>query len=370
MSAAPNGAAPDGATVIIVDDSAVSLRVLERALLDLPGVEVKAFKRPEQALDAFRQGPCDLLITDYEMPQMSGLELIQACRAEANGVDVPMMVVTISFDRELRNAALKLGAVDFLTKPIDADEVRARARNMVALGRAHRKLADHSRWLTEEVTRATLGVVQRERETILRLSFAAEYRDWETGKHIQRVAETARHIALKLQLPSETCDQLMLAAPLHDVGKIGVPDFILRKPDRLDAGEFLVMQQHTVIGHRILADSQSPLLRLGAEIALTHHEKFDGTGYPNGIAGAAIPLSGRIVAVADVFDAVTSRRPYKLTPWAPAEAKAHVLEHAGTQFDPAVVQAFKCAWDVILDTNARLSDNPVVRELVEEVAIA
>ena len=241
---------------------------------------------------------------------------------------------------------------------------------MVSLGRAHRKLADHSRWLTDEVTRATAVVVRRERETILRLSLAAEYRDWETGKHIQRIAESARLIAAELQLPAESCEELMLAAPLHDVGKIGIPDFILRKPDRLDAGEFLIMQQHTVIGHRILADSQSPLLQLGAEIALTHHEKFDGTGYPNGIAGEAIPLSGRIVAVADVFDAITSRRPYKLTPWAPAEAKAHVLERAGTQFDPAVVEAFERAWDLILDTNARLSDNLVVRALVEEAAIA
>jgi putative two-component system response regulator len=157
-------------------------------------------------------------------------------------------------------------------------------------------------------------------------------------------------------LPAEFVNELTLAAPLHDVGKIGVPDYVLRKPDRLDAQEFAIMQQHTVIGHRILADSQSPLLVLGAEIALTHHEKFDGTGYPNGLAGDKIPLCGRIVAVADVFDALTSRRPYQ-TPWGPVEAKSHIVSRSGSQFDPRVVEAFVNVWDAVLETFTRLADD-------------
>ena len=265
------------------------------------------------------------------------------------------MVISVSTERELRQRALQLGAIDFLNKPLDADEIRARTRNMLALARARRKLADRSAWLAEEVSRAVATVSKRERETIVRLSRAAEYRDWETGQHILRIGEYTRIIAGALDLPAETCEEFGLAAPMHDVGKIGIPDYILRKPDRLDPEEFLLMQRHTVIGHEILSESSSRLLQLGAEIALSHHEKFDGSGYPNRLKGEEIPLCGRVVAIADVFDAVVSRRPYK-NAWPLVDSRSFIEQGSGKHFDPKCVDAFRAQWGAILEAHLQLSD--------------
>jgi two-component system, response regulator RpfG len=346
------------ATIIIVDDSVISLKLLEHALAGLNDVQVRAFEKPEEALAAYREGPCDLLITDLQMPVMDGLQLIQACTMGERGSDAPIMVVTASTERELRQRALTLGAIDFLTKPLDADEIRARTRNMVALARAKRKLADRSKWLADEVRRATTTIANRERETIIRLARAAEYRDWETGQHILRIVEYTRLIVGELSLSPDFAEEVVLAAPLHDIGKIGIPDFILRKPDRLDPEEYALMQRHTVIGHEILRDSNSRLLQLGAEIALTHHEKFDGSGYPRALAGEAIPMAGRIVAVADVFDALTSRRPYKAA-WPLADARALIQQGARKHFDPVCVDAFLAQWGAVLEARERLADDAV-----------
>jgi putative two-component system response regulator len=271
--------------------------------------------------------------------------------------------VTASTSRKVRRLALELGAVDFLTKPLDPSEIRARCRNLINLSRAQVALSGRAAWLAHEVARATATVVAREHETIHRLARAAEYRDWETGAHIKRIAEFSRLIAMELALDPDVQEGLYIAAPLHDVGKLGIPDSILRKPSCLSQDEFVEMQRHTIIGHQLLHDSPSPLLRLGAEIALTHHERFDGSGYPHGVAGSKIPIAGRIVAVADVFDALISTRPYKES-WPAWDARAIIENGSATEFDPDCVAAFVTQWDVLLQTAARWSDEAQRNQLI------
>jgi putative two-component system response regulator len=205
------------------------------------------------------------------------------------------------------------------------------------------------------VAKATSVIAQREHELIVRLSKAAEFRDPETGAHISRMANYSLIIAEGLRLTAEECDLILQSAPMHDVGKLGIPDGILLKPGKLDADEFAIMQTHTTIGHAILRDSSSQLIALGAEIALTHHEKFDGSGYPAGLAGETIPLPGRIVAVADVFDALTSERPYKPA-WTVERARALLEENRGSHFDPACVDAFLADWERALEVRERFAD--------------
>jgi putative two-component system response regulator len=333
------GAAAAAATLVAVDDDPLVLELLRHIIGELADVQVLAFGDPEAALAWCRANEPDVIITDYQMPGLSGTELITALRRERHVADVPIMMITATGDRAVRIEALNAGANDVLTKPIEAAEVRARTKNMLAIRRGQRLMAQRSSWLEEEVRRATAAIAARERETILRLSKAAEYRDWETGSHIVRVSLYARVIAKRLSLPAAEQDILFQAAPMHDVGKIGIPDSILLKPGALDEAEFDVIKQHTVIGNQILGGSAAELLQAAAEIALTHHERFDGSGYPMQSAGEQIPLRGRVVAVADTFDALTSQRPYKAA-WPPALAWAFLEQNVGLRFDPACVAAF------------------------------
>jgi putative two-component system response regulator len=270
--------------------------------------------------------------------------------------DVPILMVTTVQDREVRREAVSLGANDYLLKPLDAVEAGARIRNMLALRRSTVALARHAASLEVEVQRATEAITAREHEAIVRLARAAEFRDWETGAHIVRVAWYARLIARALELSPDHQDALFRAAPMHDVGKIGVPDYILLKPSGLDDAEFEIMKQHTVVGYRILAGSSSDLLQVAAEIALTHHERYDGTGYPDGRAGESIPLPGRIVAVADTFDALTSDRPYK-SEWPTGLAAEYLRQNAGTRFDPQCVDGFLGAMEDVAEIRASFPDS-------------
>ncbi|MCC6785552.1 MAG: HD domain-containing protein, partial [Planctomycetes bacterium] len=246
---------------------------------------------------------------------------------------------------------------DFLAKPIDRTEFLARARNMLALWRTQRALADRAAWLAGEVDKATQAVLARERETLFCLGRAAEYRDPETGGHIMRMANYSRLVAERLGLPRAEQDLILMAAPMHDVGKLGIPDRILLKPGRLTDEEMAVMKTHAQIGYEILKDSSSNVLQVGAVIARAHHEKFDGGGYPAGLAGEAVPLYGRIVAVADVFDALTSERPYK-SAWEVDRARSFIVEAGGTHFDPACVDAFLASWEDVLAVREQHRDQP------------
>jgi putative two-component system response regulator len=309
----------------------------------------QAFTRPADAL-AFVEANTDAIgvgITDYDMPGINGVEFIRAARQVPGFAHVPIVMVTSNDQRSVRRDALEAGATDFLAKPFDAIEVRARIANLLALNEARRAEADRAAWLSREVAAAVSTIEAREREIVTLLMKTAEHRDTDTGDHVARVAGYVSLVAEGLGLPPEHCRLLSLASTMHDVGKIGVPDAILLKPGRLTPEERAVMEEHAERGYRILESSTSELVQLAAEIAWTHHEKWDGTGYPRRLKAETIPLSGRIVAVADVFDALVSHRPYK-KPWSPEEAREHLVESAGSHFDPACIEAFLSRWDAAL----------------------
>ena len=341
--------------IVIVDDVETNLVLLRHFIAQLgEPYEVLSFTDPELALAGCRQKTPDLLIVDYMMPKLNGIDLIRQLRATPGRADVPVLMVTANDETEVRRNALEAGANDFLTKPLDKVEFRARMRNMLALRASQRRLEDRASWLAEEVLKATEEIGRREHETIVRLSRAAEFRDPETGDHIQRMAHYSWMIAVRMGLPLDQQQLILDAAPMHDVGKVGIPDNILLKPGKLTDEEFTVMKQHPVIGHSILAGSSSPLLQMAADIALSHHEKFDGSGYPLGKKGADIPIVGRIVAVADVFDALTSARPYKPA-WEMGRALDFMREQRGRHFDPDCVDIFMGQLDEVNSVRARFA---------------
>ena len=297
--------------VLILDDVRVNVHMLARLVSAVPDVETKLFTDPDQALAWAYGADVDLAIVDYHMPSMTGAEFVSIFRKFGRNRDTPVIIVTTERAREVRHRCLQSGATDFLCKPIDHVEVAARVTNLLALRRAQLDLKDRASWLAREVEKATRELVSREEELIRRLALAAECHDATTGEHIERMAQYCFITAQALGLDDVTSENLLKAAPMHDIGKIGLPDSLLNKTGRLDADEVALMRQHTVFGYEILAGSTSKLIQLAAEIALSHHERFDGGGYPRGLQGAEIPLPARIVAVADVFDALTSERSYK-----------------------------------------------------------
>lgn len=341
--------------IVIIDDSEINRTLLQALVTRLGDCRPLSFERPLEALAWCRGETPDLVIVDYMMPEMDGLQFISAFRALHGRDLVPLLMITASDQKDVRYQALESGANDFLTKPIDRIEFAARVRNMLALRQAQKYLADRALHFARLVDEQTAVIVAREQELVCRLSRAAEFRDPETGAHIQRMAHFSRLIAERLGLAAGDRQLLFDAAPMHDVGKIGIPDYILLKPGRLTPQEFELMKQHAQHGFVLLDGSGSQVLQTGAEIALTHHEKFDGSGYPRQLAGEDIPLFGRIVAVADVFDALTSDRPYKRI-WTSDDARTHLIDGAGSHFDPACVQAFLAAWDEVLAVQARFRD--------------
>src|SRR3989440_7642345 len=327
-------------TVMVIDDQSTGRAILEQVVRSLDErVLVEGFARPVDAVVWATRHVADLLLVDYLMPDMDGIELVKRLRALPGYEHVPIVMVTVHDDRKVRYAALDAGITDFLTKPVDARECLARCRNLLTLRRQQLVLEDRRRLLEHMVEDATREVREREKETLLRLARAGEYRDEETGYHLIRMSRYSRLIASAVGLGHDETETVELAAPLHDIGKIGIPDQILLKPDKLDDAEWQVMQRHPVIGHEILKGSASKYVRMGALIALGHHEKYNGSGYPNGLVGDHIPLCARIVAVADVYDALTSVRPYK-TAWAAEKAFQHLAAQASQHFDPRLVEAF------------------------------
>jgi putative two-component system response regulator len=313
--------------------------------------EPVAFTSPVAAL-AFLQANVDrigIVVTDYDMPGMTGLDVIAAARAVPGFAHVPIVMVTSLDQRSLRHQALRAGATDFLGKPCDPVEIQARVTNLMKISAAHRQEQDRTAWLAHEVAAAVAVIEAREHEIIALLMRAAEHRDSDTGDHIARVAGYVGVIACNLGFATPEVRSLKLASTMHDVGKIGVPDSILLKRGPLSADERAEMQKHAERGRRILEGSTSEVVRLAAEIAASHHERWDGAGYPRGLRGEAIPLSGRIVAVADVFDALVTERPYK-TAWPLDRARGFVADQAGLHFDPRCVEAFLAGWDEVEQT--------------------
>ena len=344
-------------SVLLLDDNPVNLKWLEQLVQRLDQAQSIGFTDPAAALAHAREHRVDLVVLDYLMPEMDGLEFIAAFRTLAGTDAIPLLMITAHDEKDVRYRALDAGAYDFLPKPVDAVEFLARARNLLKLREASLRLADHAAWLTREVELATREIRERERETVMSLVKAAGYRDYETGAHISRVGHYAHLIAQGLQLPAQDQALVLDAAAMHDIGKVGIPDHILLKPGRLEEDELQTMRQHASLGHALLKGSSSRLLQAGATIALSHHEKYDGSGYPQGLQGTDIPLLGRIVAVADVFDALTSERPYK-KPWSPDAAAAYLQAQRGLHFDPQCVDVFLAAWPQVLAIGQRFADEP------------
>ena len=345
----------ESVNVCIVDDAAINLTLMEALIAKIDDCRATCFSDPIAALQYCVDEPIDLLIVDYMMPELDGIEFIKRLRMAEQRHEVPILMVTADHEKEVRHRALQSGATDFLTKPLDRIEFISRVRNMLDIRRSHLLLADRAAMLAEEVRKATAEIFAREREAIFRLSKAAEFRDPETGAHILRMAHYSELIARRLGWNDDQAEMMLQAAPMHDVGKLGTPDYILLKPGRLSHEEFEVMKRHAVIGWEILRDSASPVLQMAAEIAISHHEKFDGSGYPSGLAGDAIPQSGRIVAVADVFDALTSARPYKAA-WPIERALGLLRDQRGHHFDPICIDAFLAELDAVLEIRDRYQD--------------
>ncbi|MBI4499251.1 MAG: response regulator [Chloroflexi bacterium] len=329
------------ARILIIDDEEPNALLLQRALQRAGYTLVQQSTDPRQAVLQYAEFRPDLILLDLHMPHVDGFTLLERFHSLIpEGSYLPILVLTADITPEAKQRALGSGARDFLTKPFDLMEVLLRVDNLLETRFLHLQLQSQNRLLEERVWYRTRELEESQAEILERLALAAEYRDDETGRHTQRVGQLAAVVAAQLGLPGDQVELLRLAAPLHDVGKIGVPDVILRKPGKLTPEEFAVVKTHTTVGARILAGGRSDLVQLAETIALAHHERWDGTGYPQGLKGDDIPLLARIVTVADVYDALIYERPYKAA-WPLQEALAEIERQKGRQFDPQVVDAFQ-----------------------------
>ncbi|MBU1284357.1 MAG: two-component system response regulator [Gammaproteobacteria bacterium] len=321
--------------LLLVDDEATNLQVLRHILQD--DYRLLFAKDGQKALEMAAREQPELILLDVMMPGMTGYEVCTRIKAEPALQDIPVIFVTALADIDDEARGFEVGAVDYITKPVSPAIVRARVRTHLSLVRL------------DELKRTRLQIVQR-------LGMAAEYKDNETGLHVIRMSHFARVLARAAGFSEAAADELLNAAPMHDVGKIGIPDAVLRKPGKLDSEEWAIMRGHVEIGARIIGEHASGLLKTAQIIALTHHEKWDGSGYPSGLTGEAIPIEGRIVAIADVFDALTSVRPYKAA-WSIEDAVALLREESGRHFDPQLVELFIEQLPAILEIKARWAEH-------------
>ena len=318
-------------TLLLVDDEATNLQVLRQILQD--DYRLLYAKDGEKALELAQANPVELILLDIMMPAMTGYEVCRKLKAMPQTAAIPVIFVTALADVKDEAEGFDAGAVDYITKPVSPPIVRARVRT-------HLSLVDAA-----ELRRSRLQVIQR-------LGQAAEYKDNETGMHVIRMSYYARQLALAAGFSEAQAEDLLNAAPMHDVGKIGIPDAILQKPGKLDADEWQVMRSHAEIGAAIIGEHAGGLLKMARTIALTHHEKWDGSGYPNGLKGEEIALEGRIVAIADVFDALTSERPYKRA-WTVEEAIDTMRRDSGVHFDPELIELFIANLPAMLEIKAQ-----------------
>ena len=329
---------------ISIDDERPNLLLVE-AMAEEIGLEVRSFLDPVSAVKELSENGFDMVFVDFNMPGMNGIEVIERIRSFA--ADIPIIMITaVAGDYDLKLNALKAGATEFLNKPLNMAEFKARVTNLLDLRKSQLLLKDRALLLEGEIRKATKYIAERELETLTVLGRVSEYKDEETGAHISRVAHYSRLLAGAAGEDEEACDVIFHAAPLHDIGKIGISDRILTKPGALTPEENREMRRHPEIGYTMLSGARSTYLQAGALISLTHHEKYDGSGYPKGLRDEEIHIFGRIVSLADVFDALYSRRPYK-EPWNLEKVTEFIVSQKGKHFDPVLVDLLMAHIDEI-----------------------
>ncbi|WP_456395951.1 response regulator [Desulfurobacterium sp.] len=359
-------------TIVLIDDQPFFLLFMEEMIetIEFPiPIKTKTFRNSEDALDYIEKNSVDMIISDYIMPDMNGIELLKEVRQLPEKESTIFIMVTAEHARNIKREALALGATDFLTKPLDKLEFIPKVRNLLRLRLKERLLKNKTQLLKYEIDRSLKEIKIRDREIILRLSMAAEFRDEMTGHHIERVALYSQLIAQKLGYSDTFCENIYLAAPLHDIGKIAIPDSILKKKGKLTPEEMEIMKKHTIYGYRLLANSKVKVLEMAARIALYHHENWDGSGYPYGLKGKAIPIEARIVSVADVFDALGEARPYKKG-WDIHSVFDFIRENTGKKFDPQIADVFLSSKEEVLKIKERLSaentaENPLLNDHID-----
>ena len=347
---------------MVIDDQATSRIILETIIQDIDDdLRVVSFDSCLTALQVIETAPPDIILADYKLPQMTGIEFTRRIRTMPQCSNIPVIIVTIHDEKSILYEALAAGATEFLAKPVDQHECRARCKNLLTLRKQQLEIKQRADNLELAVNEAVAEIKLREKETLHRLAVAGEYKDVATGSNLQKMGRLSRLLAEYLGMPDQQCEILEIAAPMHDIGKIGIPDNVLLKASSLTEEEMAVMKRHSEMGYDILKDSPSPYMQMGAMIALHHHEKFDGSGYPKGLRGAEIPLEARIATVADVFDALTSKRPYKHA-WELQDVIEHMTRQKGSHFDPDIIDILIEKLDEILEDIDRRGLNKSVVE--------
>lgn len=322
--------------ILMVDDEPANLRLLQKMLGGQGFSNLVLVADSREVLKHYNATRPDLILLDINMPHLDGFEVMEQIKALQDPLQPPIVILTAQHGKDFLMRALLGGARDFITKPFDRNELIMRVNNLLDAQMGLRLLHDQKTWLEETVRKRTEELRSTRLEVVRRLGMAAEYRDEETGAHILRMSECCAMLAREVGWDDAQVELILNASPMHDIGKIGIPDAILLKPGKLDAAEWEVMKQHATIGANMLDGDNSRLMRMARDIALTHHEKWDGSGYPQGLKGEDIPMAGRIAALADVFDALTSDRPYKVA-WSEKAAMDFVRENGGVHFDPMLV---------------------------------
>lgn len=340
-----------GACILVVDDQPVNVKLLEKVLVAEGYLNIISTTDSREAVNLFQAHQCDLVLLDLNMPHIDGFAVMQALQDITEDYP-PVLVLTALKDRDSRVRALENGARDFVSKPFDRVELCSRIRNMLEVRMLNKAMREQNRVLEEKVYQRTRELDETRLEIIRRLGRAAEYRDNETGLHIIRMSQYSQILGLADGMTQAEADILLNASPMHDIGKIGIPDRILLKPGKLSPEEWEIMKTHATIGSEILSGHDSELMQVARLIALNHHEKWDGSGYPSGKAGDEIPLVGRIIAVADVFDALTTARPYKKA-WPVEDAIDYITQNRGKHFDPRLADLFLANLPEILAIRAK-----------------
>jgi putative two-component system response regulator len=343
--------------ILVVDDTESHVLLLRKILKGAGYLSVATTTNSEEAADLYKEFQPELVVLDLHMRPIDGFQVLDQLKAlEPADSYVPALMMTALNDPDVLNRALERGARDFLNKPFDRVEALTRIRNMIEVRMLHQRVRESNRALEDTVRDRTREIRETRLEVIRRLGRAAEYRDNETGLHIVRMSLSSQRLGKAIGLSPADCDLILNASPMHDIGKIGIPDRILLKPGPLEDDEWRVMRRHPAIGAELLSGGNSDLMQMAELIAHCHHEKFDGSGYPRGLKGEDIPLAARIVAVCDVFDALLSVRPYKPA-WTVEAALAEIEKRAGSHFDPALVVKFREILNDVLQIHARYADD-------------